>query len=128
MYSKATVIPGIILFLVIVLFPLWYNSVTGKAGSAPDLKIGTDAKQCVESTAYMKASHMDLLSTWKETVVREGIRLYRAKDGKDYTISLTGTCIKCHSDKEAFCDSCHNYTGVKPYCWDCHNYPKVAGK
>lgn len=127
MYDKGKIIIGIVLFLVIILSPLWYNAFTGKAGYVPELKLPADAKQCVEDTRYMKANHVDLLSRWRESTVREGIRTYTARDGKTYTISLTGTCMGCHADKAQFCDRCHDYAGVRsPNCWECHNVPKAA--
>jgi hypothetical protein len=126
MYDAPKVIAGIILFLALIFFPVWYNGVTGKAGYVPQLNTGTDEKKCIEETAFMKVNHMNLLNAWKDTAVRTGVRTYTARDGKSYTMSLTGTCMKCHSKKAEFCDRCHNYAGVKPYCWDCHNYEKVA--
>ena len=126
MYNAGKVITGIIIFLIIVLSPFWYNGLTGKTAYVPLLKVPDTAKQCVESTQYMKENHMELLNSWKETAVRQGKKTYTAKDGKTYGINLTGTCIKCHANKEEFCDKCHNYAGVKPYCWDCHNYPKTG--
>jgi hypothetical protein len=41
-------------------------------------------------------------------------------------MSLSQGCLGCHSNKEQFCDTCHNYAGVKPNCWSCHNVPKEA--
>jgi len=128
MHDTVKVITGITIFLILILFPLWYNGLTGKAAYVPELKVPVTEKQCVESTPYMKTRHMELLDKWKEVAVRQGVRTYVAKDGKIHTIGITGTCIKCHSDKEGFCDKCHNYAGVKPYCWDCHNYPRVTAK
>jgi len=123
MFDKLKIILGIIVFLVIVLGPFWYNSLTGKAHYIPNLKIASDTKQCIENTRYMKSGHTDLLDRWKESVVRKNERLYKADDGKTYLISLTGTCLKCHSNKAQFCDRCHDYAGVKPQCWDCHITP-----
>ena len=45
-------------------------------------------------------------------------------DGKQYTMSLINTCMKCHTSKAKFCDRCHNYMAVTPDCWDCHIAPK----
>jgi hypothetical protein len=45
-------------------------------------------------------------------------------DGKPVTMSLVGTCMRCHSNKSQFCDACHNYLAVSPYCWECHIEPK----
>lgn len=128
MFDRGKVITGIILFIVILFIPFWYNAVTGKAGYVPELKPGTDAKECIEKSSYMRERHTEFLGNWKETVVRNGKRTYRASDGKIYVMSLTGTCMGCHTNKEQFCDRCHNYTSVRPYCWDCHNIPKVAKK
>ena len=72
----------------------------------------------------MKHEHMQLLIDWKDSVVRYGIRTYVASDGKEHVISLTNTCMECHSNKAEFCDQCHDYVGVQPYCWDCHNLPE----
>lgn len=46
-------------------------------------------------------------------------------DPKKYEMSLQNTCMKCHSNKEEFCDQCHNYANVSPFCWDCHVQPPV---
>jgi recombinational DNA repair protein (RecF pathway) len=98
---------------------------TGEAAYKIDLKIFTPEQQCVESREYMKAKHMDLLNEWKESVVREGKRIYVATDGKQYEMSLTRTCLECHWNTAKFCDRCHNYAKVeyaRPRfeCWDCH--------
>jgi len=76
----------------------------------------------------MRVSHTDLLNTWKEQVVREGKRTYVSSRGKEYVMSLTNTCVDCHSNKAKFCDRCHDYMNVKPWCWDCHNVPQEAKK
>ncbi|MFW5810362.1 MAG: sulfate reduction electron transfer complex DsrMKJOP subunit DsrJ, partial [Thermodesulfobacteriota bacterium] len=78
------------------------------------------AKECIRSTAYMKTEHMQLLDVWRDTVVRDGIRTYVNEVGKEFDMSLSNTCLDCHSNKEKFCDVCHDYASVDPYCWDCH--------
>jgi hypothetical protein len=127
-YDTVKVIVGIAVFLIVVLSPVWYNAITGQAGYTPELKLPLNEKQCVEATPYMRVNHIELLNVWKETVVRTGERAYKATDGKTYTMSLAGTCMKCHSNKADFCDRCHNYTNVQPKCWDCHVAPKVAAR
>jgi hypothetical protein len=127
-YDRAKIIIGIIIFLLLITFPVWHNAISGKARYTPELKLVTKEKQCIEQKQYMRDRHMDLLIDWRDTVVRNGIRTYVASNGKKYTMSLTATCINCHSNKAEFCDQCHNYAGVTPYCWDCHNYPKEAKK
>jgi len=49
-------------------------------------------------------------------------------DGKKYMKGLQLTCLQCHTSKEKFCDSCHQYAAVKPYCWDCHFSQAQAAK
>jgi len=121
MNDKKLIIAGVIIFIIIALFPFWYNR--GKAAPPPELKLterAKAAKVCVRSTDYMKAEHMQLLDVWREAVVREGDRIYVSPSGKEYTMSLSNTCLDCHSNKTEFCDRCHDYASVRPYCWDCH--------
>ena len=126
MYDKAKVLAGIIIFLGLFTSPLWFDFASGQAGQAPEIVISPEAKaaeQCIEATAYMRANHMDLLNQWRNAVVRNGNRQYRAGDGKTYTMSLSNTCLKCHSNKAQFCDRCHNFEAVAPKCFDCHLNP-----
>lgn len=124
MYDANKIIPGLIIFFCLISFPIWYSVVSGKIAYTPEPEIITEEKQCIEATQYMRDKHVDLLNDWRESVVREGTRTYVASDGKEYNISLTGTCMDCHSNKAEFCDQCHNYVGVKPNCWDCHIEPE----
>lgn len=124
MYDGGKIIAGLIVFLGLITFPVWSNLAGDEDGAAPQLKIVTEATECVAPTEYMRSSHMDILSEWRDRVVREGERVYVDHNGKEHQMSLTGTCLGCHSNKSEFCEQCHNYVGVKPYCWDCHNEPK----
>jgi hypothetical protein len=124
MFDSDKIITGLVVFLCIMTFPVWFLAVGGKSSFNPKYVTATEGKQCVEPTEYMKERHMQLLSEWKELSVRNGVKTYKASDGKEYDISLTGTCIECHSDKADFCDRCHGYVGVTPYCWECHNVPE----
>jgi hypothetical protein len=116
MYNKAGVITGLLVFILLITLPFWY----GSKGRAPQLELPRDRKACVETTAYMRAHHVELLAHWRDSTVRDGNRVYKAQDGKEYRISLTGTCLGCHQKKAAFCDRCHTYMKVNPRCWDCH--------
>jgi len=121
MKDKKLIITGMIIFFIIVTFPFWYNR--GKAAPQPDLILTAKAKAakvCVRSTEYMKGEHMQLLDVWRDSVVRRGERIYVSPAGEEYAMSLTNTCLDCHSNKADFCDRCHNYASVRPYCWDCH--------
>jgi hypothetical protein len=126
MNKRGEMLTGLIIavFLVLVLSPILYNFAVGNARSVPDLKPPPGGqKQCIESKEWMRGNHMQLLFDWRETVVREGNRTYRASDGKEYNMSLTSECLSCHTNKDEFCDQCHDYLKVKPYCWDCHIVP-----
>jgi hypothetical protein len=121
MKDKKLIIIGLVIFIGIAIFPFWYNR--GKAAPAPEVVLTPQAKAakvCVRSTDYMKAEHMQLLDLWRESVVREGKRVYVNPAGKEFNMSLSNTCLDCHSNKAEFCDRCHNYASVRPYCWDCH--------
>jgi hypothetical protein len=128
MRDRGLIVAGLLLFLGVVLSPVWYNLAAGKTAKGPALKLPAEAKECVAPVEYMKTSHMKLLNDWRDQVVRRNIRTYRAYNGKTYAISLTGTCLQqCHTDKAQFCDRCHAYNGVRnPYCWDCHVDPQLV--
>jgi hypothetical protein len=127
-YDAGKIFTGLALFIILLTAPIWLSG--GKSASPPEIKVDTPAiqklseKRCLEPTAYMKANHMELLNTWRQAVVREGESVYIASDGKKYRMSLSGTCLYCHSNKDQFCDRCHNYEGVQPACWSCHVVPQ----
>ena len=121
MKDKALIITGLVIFIIIITFPFWFNHF--KTVPAPELKLtpkAQAAKECVRPTAFMKSEHMQLLDEWRHSVVRNAERIYVNGSGKEFTISLSNTCLDCHSNKADFCDKCHNYASVYPYCWDCH--------
>jgi hypothetical protein len=123
MYDGARVIIGLLIFLALVLFPIWFTGAAGKSGYRPELQYPVGEESCVEDTEYMRSNHMHLLDEWRHSVVRDGDRVHVSPDGTHHTKSLSGTCMSCHSSKAAFCDQCHNYVGVSPTCWDCHVEP-----
>ncbi len=124
MKNKGLIISVLIVFFVIVLSPWWWNLLTGVKAEAPEPELTEKAKKaekCVEAADFMKTEHMQLLYDWREHVVRDGQRIYENSNGKEFDMSLTDTCLDCHSNKDKFCDRCHDYASVEPYCWDCHN-------
>ena len=126
MYNKGMILGGIIVFLAVFTFPLWSN-VGGAIGAPkPQLPAEEKATQCVLPTDEMRSSHMQLLNQWRDSVVREGNRIYVTEDGRQFMMSLQNNCMECHQSKTKFCDECHNYVGVAPYCWECHIEPKEA--
>ncbi len=121
MKDKNKILAGLVIFIVAITFPFWFNM--GKAAPAPELELTAKAKAaktCVMPTAYMTAEHMQLLDVWRHNVVRSGERMFVNAEGKLFNMSLSNTCLDCHSNKEKFCDRCHDYASVRPYCWDCH--------
>ncbi len=121
MRDRGIILAGLAIFLGAITFPVWYNLAGGQTSKGPELKKPAGVANCVQPVSYMRTSHMDLLVTWREDVVRRGIRSYRAFDGKTYRMSLSRTCLaECHGARAEFCDRCHNYAGMQPYCWDCH--------
>jgi len=118
---------GLFVFLALAALPFWYG---GWDRPAPVLDLDTPAirqlpeRRCVEATAFMRANHMTLLADWRDASTRDGRRIYVARDGREIEASLSGTCLRCHSDKTRFCDRCHDDAGVSPTCWDCHVVPE----
>jgi len=109
MYDGGKIIIGLIIGVGLLLSPFIYDA--GKAAKAPDPELtakAKEAKECVAETSYMKSSHMHLLDEWRHTVVRDGERYYKAKNGKVYYKSLTrGKC-----------------RGKNTSRWTCHIEPK----
>ena len=81
-------------------------------------------KQCVEPTPYMREQHMQLLKFWRDSVVRANARTYVSSGGAEFEMSLQKTCMNCHSNKQRFCDQCHDYIALKLTCFDCHVAPE----
>jgi len=122
MYDGKLIIPGLLVFLLLMTFPIWKNM--GNAGPVPKLEKPVGVTKCIKSTQYMRTSHMKLLDDWRDESLRDGDRAPVEVDGVKYEKSLMNGCLKCHTDKKKFCDECHVYASVKPYCWDCHYVPK----
>jgi len=85
----------------------------------PAISAGAGDK-CVEDTAFMRRNHMALLKHQRDRTVHEGIRTARHS---------LANCVTCHADaktgrvtgsKDAFCEGCHTYAGVKLDCFECH--------
>ena len=125
MNDKKKIITGLVVFMALFTLPFWWNHL--KAAPAPELVLAEEAKkagECILPRGEMKGKHMEILDGWRNSVVRDGQRLYTAKSGKEYAMSLSNTCLECHTNKAEFCDRCHEYASVTPYCWDCHVNPK----
>lgn len=133
MYNKRTIIPGLVIFVLFVTFPVWFNGLSAGPLPKPEPPPGGE-KECVAPAGEMRDSHMQLLNDWRDGVLRDAKRVsvtkdgkeLRNKDGKVLRKGLQMACMECHSNKEKFCDSCHEYASVKPFCWDCHLTPVEA--
>lgn len=128
MKDRGLIIAGLVIFVVLMTFPIWYNLAVGEATTKLDLAPADKGDRCVLERAEMRANHMDILNRWRDDVVRIGERIYKSPDGTEYNMSLTNTCLDCHTQKDKFCDRCHNYLSVDPYCWSCHIIPEGGGK
>ena len=125
-YDLKYILLGLAIFFGLVISPILPN--LGKIVAAPSPKLDTPAilklaekeRQCVMPTPYMRANHMQLLIDWREAAVRNGNREFINPEGKKFTVSLSNTCMECHSNKTQFCDQCHNFVAVTPNCWRCH--------
>lgn len=121
MYDTGKVFAGLLIFALLFTSPILYNLAVGEDLTDPDLAPArAKSDSCVEETGWMRANHMNLLNDWRDSVVREGNRVYTAGDGDQYLMSLSNTCMGCHSNYKNFCNRCHTYNGVVPFCWDCH--------
>ncbi|PID74387.1 MAG: cytochrome C [Deltaproteobacteria bacterium] len=126
MYNKGTIIPGLVIFVLIVTSPIWLNAfMTGS--TVPKVELPTEpGMQCVASAEEMRANHMVLLNEWRDDVLRDGHRTTVTVGDRVFRKGLQMACMECHTSKEKFCDTCHAYASVKPYCWDCHLSPAEA--
>lgn len=124
MHDAKAILPGLGAFLVLVTYPIWHGVAGGQDQRAPELAKPVEATECVREAREMRRTHMQLLLTWRDEVVREDERVYVAASEHHYDKSLTGTCLRCHADKAGFCDRCHRYLQVTPHCWECHVDPK----
>ena len=127
MYDGGKILAGLVIFLVLVTMPVWWNLATGAEVRAPQLVLPEGQTGCVLPTNEMKASHMELLNKWRDLAVRQNDRVMTTWDGRTYRRSLTETCLGCHTDKASFCDRCHDYVAAEPYCWACHVAPTGSG-
>ena len=125
MYNKGTVIAGLAIFVLFVTFPIWFNGLDAGPLPKPELPPGGE-KECVAPAALMRDTHMQLLNVWRDDVLRYSNRVSVTVGGKEYRKGLQMACMQCHTNKEKFCDTCHEYASVQPTCWDCHLTPAEA--
>lgn len=123
---------GLILFVLLFTFPVLMN--LGKSVTStqpPSLLQDQKAMQeladklGVKNIDEFRERHKQVLAEWKDSVVRDGKRIYVTKDGREIPISLQNL-----ASQPQYCNACHDYVGIeKPNCWTCHVEPKGgAGK
>lgn len=135
MQDFGKIITGIIIFLVLLSIPIIVTQASGNADYVtedelvlPDESVATE---CINgySAEYMRVNHMDLLFDYRAWVVRDDASgdpgMIYWPEGTDQPFSLNGTCLGCHTDRETFCNVCHEYADVQPNCWDCHDLSGV---
>jgi hypothetical protein len=127
MYNKGLISTGLVIFAIILTLPVWFNKLNAGDPPKPEYPPGGE-KACVASASEMRDSHMVLLNKWRDEVLRDNDRSVVEVDGKKYRKGLQTTCLQCHTSKEKFCDTCHEYASVRPTCWNCHLTPKAAAE
>lgn len=113
-------LPALLIFAAVGFFRQSGNAV--EAPKAPPPAVAVDSTKCIDRTEYMRANHMKVLHEWRNSSVRDGNRVFTAKNGSRFQKSLN-TCLGCHSTNRLFCFNCHMYANIRPKCWNCHLSP-----
>jgi hypothetical protein len=101
----------------IILLPIGFYALRDafSQGAEPFLeKPDPKYDECVRDVEYMRFNHWVLLKELREEVVREG---------KEVDVALSD-CRDCHTNRERFCNECHNIANVYLDCFGCHYYPE----
>jgi len=125
MYKAHRIIAFALVFLCIMLTPMLMNLGTSTTPPSPSLDTprinSMTHPQCIEPAEYMRVEHMNVLDDWRTAVVRLGSTEYTNSAGQVFLMSMEDSCLGCHSNRAAFCDTCYTYVAVSPDCWSCHN-------
>lgn len=124
MNDRPRIVLGLVVFLGVAAYPVWSALARPSPVAVPELAQATDSIGCVEDTLWMRAHHQALLNEWRTSAIRDGDRTYVSRSGRKWNISLTGTCMQCHTSRKDFCERCHTYADVTPTCWECHVPPE----
>lgn len=110
MYNKSLVIPGLIITILILLLPWWYNAFT----------IGLEVKKPVLEKAVVpiNATTGEKVPGPCDRFIKDNrtLEIWRAKHMDFVSFYLeyepkVAQCDVCHKPK--FCNDCHSYAGVK---------------
>ena len=118
---------GLILFVLLFTFPVLMNLGKSLVQTQPPTLLQDDRamqeladKLGVKNVDEFRAKHKQVLAEWKDSVVRDGKRVYVNKDGHEVPINLQSL-----ASQSQYCNTCHDYVGIeKPSCWTCHVEPK----
>ncbi|MFH1756283.1 MAG: hypothetical protein ABIA59_11345 [Candidatus Latescibacterota bacterium] len=118
MFADRRNLLAVVIPVLIILFPIGYSVIAGvfpaTPASEPFLeKPDEQYDNCVRDTEYMRFHHWELLKELRDETVRLRKRM-------DITVA---DCRKCHSNRAAFCNRCHDSVNLQPDCWGCHYYP-----
>jgi hypothetical protein len=133
MYDSDKIIPGLLIFVLLITFPFWYNNLIGNVSAGPtkDPNLSPDMLEYANFSnnqkhppaAEMRAKHMELLQSFHTAA--DPAKMAAAQKGEK-KVSTMG-CLNCHTGADKplqFCDSCHAYAAVTiPNCWTCHTKP-----
>jgi hypothetical protein len=84
----------------LITFPFWFNM--GKAAPAPGSGADRQSQgrqKMRHGHRYMKAEHMQLLDVWRHNGGAKRNGSIRQPEGKEFNMSLSNTCLDCHSNK-----------------------------
>jgi hypothetical protein len=123
MTDGGRMVGSVVIMLLLGAGPAWVASVraAGRTELPHPLPGEHCSEACIEPAGSMRKRHPELLASWRAAAVRMGERLHRTPDGRQFPISLSGTCLGCHGSAAAFCDRCHMEVGVTLTCWQCHS-------
>ena len=111
---------GILLSLGLMVAPLLSSLVAfaRRDGREPFLQMAETGTACVREPDLMRREHWVYLTDLRDRVVRSSRRPPRE------SLEAAGmrSCPRCHANRTAFCDKCHERAGVKPDCFGCHSY------
>ena len=93
MYDGKYIIPGLIVFVALMTFPIWKNM--GNAGPVPKPEKPKGVTKCVESVQFMRTSHMKVLNDWRDEVLRDAVRrLNKGVDSREVIEYATASLMK----------------------------------
>ena len=97
MYNKGLIVSGLVIFVLLVTFPIWFNGLDAGPLPKPELPPGGE-KECVAPAAEMRDSHMQLLNVWRDDVLRNSNRVTVTVGGVNDKASITFSELSSKSE------------------------------